>query len=729
LRVITASGESVDLGTTETTPTIGITDFSRRVTDDFGVTTVVERDFSRRLSVRLALPFANVDGLQQRLAALRATAAQWIADERFAWLNVQGYYKDFSIDLNTPPISYCTLTVEGLAENGAYSDPGGDPAPDDQVSTLRLLQPVAVEGAVLASSTVAEDSRPEWSALTIYPVGAQVIKAATHRAYESVVAGNLGNDPAGESGKWLDVGPTNRWAMFDQALGTTTTAGSSITVTLNAGAVTGVALLDVIASSVRVRGTGYDRTTPASAGAVTFLDLPGTTGTVTVTISGQGPVSVGTLLIGQVVGLGLTEAAPTAGITDFSRKATDDFGEVTVVERAFAKRMTANALIRTDALDLVASRIATVRARPSLWIGAAGVDTLTVYGFFKDFAIEAGENVSKLALSIEGLSRAAKIEPLKVEVDWPSITDPAGTKPADGATVGMTDAEANAALINAANAELGRIRNRALSFPSPDGASVYTLHRREETSRVEGFKAVAETFDLLGAVGRYGTAFIFSDGAVFAQDDQAGGTNYVSVSAALNKNKATIEDVRQVLVGPGGAYARALTILDVNGRAIGNTATNDGKTGTWTFVTDTFTIETPDGEQLFYADDQGVKMHHVEVDTLAIGAMDPEFIAAQTPFNGREGTQELPGGVIMKWGRLRTPIDDEAEITITFEKPFPISCDSFVPTPFIYQFSNLKDLWLQVVGEPTRLSATIATQAATHNQQHLDGVNWLAFGR
>lgn len=437
MRVVTDQNETIELGDVETTPTIGITDFSRRVTDDFGVTTVVERGFSRRMSVKLGVQFDAVDALQRRLANLRATPALWVADDRFASLSLCGFYKDFALDLATQPLSYCTLTVEGLAETATPADVVGDPAPVGQSSTLQLLQPVTVAGSVLASSTVAENDAAEWSTSATYAMGARVMRAATHRVYESLVSANVGNDPAGVSGKWLDVGPTNRWSMFDEALGTSTTNANSIQVVLNAGSVNAVALLDVLASTVRVRATGYDRTVPAGTGAITFLDLPANPGTVTVTIAGTGTVSVGTLLIGRVTTLGLTEASATAGITDFSRKDVDEFGDVTIVQRAWAKRMTASALIRTDAVDMVANRIAAVRAQPSLWIGQTGLDSLTVYGFFKDFSIEVGETVSKLALSIEGLSAAVTLTPIGGDgsVAWPDVTDPTGTKPADNADV------------------------------------------------------------------------------------------------------------------------------------------------------------------------------------------------------------------------------------------------------------------------------------------------------
>jgi hypothetical protein len=432
MKIVTDTG-TIELGTTETTPRIGIIDYSKRITDDFGVTTVVERGFSRRLSVRMALPFGDVDALQRRLADLRATRARWVADDRFSWLSADGYYKDFELDLAVPPISYCTLTVEGLSETEVVADPGGDPAPDGEASTFQLLQPVPVTDAVLVDSSVPEDPALAWSADTTYPAGAIVARA--HRRFESLVANNKGNDPASNAPGWLAIGPTNRWAMFDDALGTETSAAGAMVVQLNAGAATGLALLDVRAATVRVQASGYDRTQQVGAGAITFLDLPGVAGTITVTIAGAGNVAVGTLLVGQIVGLGITEAAPSAGITDFSRKEVDDFGEVTIVQRAWAKKMAARALIRSDAVDVVANRIAAVRARPALWIGQTGMDSLTLFGFFKDFSIEVGDSLSKLSLSIEGLSKAAKPKPLGAGINWEDIADPTGTKPVNNADV------------------------------------------------------------------------------------------------------------------------------------------------------------------------------------------------------------------------------------------------------------------------------------------------------
>lgn len=502
MRVITSAGQVIELGTTETAPTIGIIDFSRRVTDDFGVTTVVPRDFARRMSVRVALPTDTVDATQRRLADLRATPARWEADERFASLNFQGFYKDFELDLAVPPTSFCTLTVEGLAASEAVADSGGDPAPLGSPSTLRLLQPVIVAGGGLVASSVPETDFPEWSSATSYALGAKVIKAAMHRIYESAAAANAGNDPAGASGKWIDVGPTKRWAMFDQALGTVTSAAGSISVTMSVGQVDAVALLDVVGSTIRVQSPGYDRTKAAGAGTTTFLDMPSTNGQVIVTITGSGQVSVGTLLIGHLVSLGVTEASPTAGINDFSRKVVDDFGVATVVQRAWAKRMAVRSLIRTDAVDVVANRIAAVRARPSLWIGDEGLDSLTVYGFFKEYSITVGEIVSDLSLTIEGLSKATPLVPLIPE----TLGDLDPVAAAALAAIDGKVAAAAAKLLFLTSDRQGITLNAAgQPFPTAQ-TTTFTATRRNTSAVVawsitNGVGAAARTDQLMSFVG------------------------------------------------------------------------------------------------------------------------------------------------------------------------------------------------------------------------------------
>ncbi|RSV41540.1 hypothetical protein CA234_09745 [Sphingomonas sp. ABOLE] len=300
---------------------------------------------------------------------------------------------------------------------------------------MKVLIPTPATTASLLSSSLAEPQSgyPAWAGGTSYAKGAHVTSTTTHRLYESVVDANVGHDPAaGDKAYWVDIGPTNRWAMLDEAVGTQSIGTGSIDITLAPGRANSLAVLDTTADTVRVivtvdGTTLFDEThsTNASGGVIAdwYTYFSAETGRVSslvinnlpsyanahvrVIITGNnpsGPVAVGTLLVGKVVDLGITETGPSIGITDFSRKSTDDFGVTTVVERGWAKKMTIRSLIETRAVDGIQRTVAGLRARPALWIGEDGFDSLTVYGFFKDFSEDlALETISYCSLTIEGL--------------------------------------------------------------------------------------------------------------------------------------------------------------------------------------------------------------------------------------------------------------------------------------------------------------------------------------
>jgi hypothetical protein len=116
-------------------------------------------------------------------------------------------------------------------------------------------------------------------------------------------------------------------------------------------------------------------------------------------------VSCGTLLVGRQFDIGETEHGVDIGIIDYSRKETDQFGATSVVERAFAKRMTARVVMQTSAIDDVHRTLAAIRATPVLWIGSESFESLTVFGFYKEFSIDlAYPTVSYCSLTIEGLT-------------------------------------------------------------------------------------------------------------------------------------------------------------------------------------------------------------------------------------------------------------------------------------------------------------------------------------
>lgn len=298
---------------------------------------------------------------------------------------------------------------------------------------MKIIRPLAVDASNLTSN-IAEDDGPEYSAAATYALGAVVINAsgsgATHHAYESLAAANQGHELS-DLAWWLDLGATNKFKMFDQVNGTATQSGTgTIDVTVAATNRTdGLALLGLDATQVQVIVTQsgvtlYDQTYDLRADTgitswydwffqevefttdLVLTDLPPNSGThIRVIITGTGTAACGTMVLGQVRDLGSTPVGARGGITDYSRKVTDDFGNVTLVERGYAKRWSFQPLIEKAQVDPLFRILAQYRATPIIWIGAEEYQSTYIYGWVRDWAVEiAYPNHSLLSLEIEGLT-------------------------------------------------------------------------------------------------------------------------------------------------------------------------------------------------------------------------------------------------------------------------------------------------------------------------------------
>ena len=93
------------------------------------------------------------------------------------------------------------------------------------------------------------------------------------------------------------------------------------------------------------------------------------------------------------------------GIQDYSRKERSEFGDVMLVERAFAKRASFSLLLTADEVDSFHQFLSEVRATPCLWIGSRRYESTTLYGFYKNFDIVISYfNYSDCELELEGLT-------------------------------------------------------------------------------------------------------------------------------------------------------------------------------------------------------------------------------------------------------------------------------------------------------------------------------------
>lgn len=299
---------------------------------------------------------------------------------------------------------------------------------------MKLIKPTKVTNAMLVSSTVPETDYPAWHNAEAYAVGDRVIRAGTHRIYECLVS-NTGAAPEfhliGVDAKWLEIGPTNRWAMFDDVVGTLTELNSELTVVLRPGALSGIAFMELTGKDVEITlkdapdgGVAYHRLVSLDGSIVgsfydwffqpyeqltdfALTDLPFhyDAPELTITITSIN-VACGVCKFGEAVEIGAAEYGVTAGITDYSRKEKDAFGRDFIVERAFSKWAQLKAIIGASDFNRIHRTLAEVRATACVWIivDGPGFEPLLIYGFYKDFSIDvAYPTLYYCNLEIEGL--------------------------------------------------------------------------------------------------------------------------------------------------------------------------------------------------------------------------------------------------------------------------------------------------------------------------------------
>ena len=93
---------------------VGIQDYSRKETNDFGDTILVQRAFAKRANFDLMIKKAEVDSLQNTLSAIRAQPVLWVGSNEFESTTLFGFYKNFDILISYPEHSDCSLEIEGL---------------------------------------------------------------------------------------------------------------------------------------------------------------------------------------------------------------------------------------------------------------------------------------------------------------------------------------------------------------------------------------------------------------------------------------------------------------------------------------------------------------------------------------------------------------------------------------------------------------------------------------
>jgi len=256
-----------------------------------------------------------------------------------------------------------------------------------------------------------------YSAGTTYALGDRCQDNTNHLIYESLAGGNLGNALT-DTTKWVEVEATNKWAMFDQKVGTQTYQNTGpLTVVLRLGnPVAGLPLLELTGQSVEItvkNGPGgavaYSNTTSIDGSIITgfydfffasyvqqsdiaLTDLPGHfyDPEITITVSSTaGAVGIGVCKPGVIYDLGDAEYGASVGVIDYSKKQTDTWGNTSITTGKWAKTSSVQTLIPKYMFNGVFRALADA-PKPSVFVGVDGLlgyDPMIIYGFFRDFKI------------------------------------------------------------------------------------------------------------------------------------------------------------------------------------------------------------------------------------------------------------------------------------------------------------------------------------------------------
>lgn len=297
---------------------------------------------------------------------------------------------------------------------------------------MKLIQPITVVDATLISSNVPEADYPVYSVSATYALNAYVIvTTGIHKVYQSLVASNIGNAVT-DATKWLDCGSTNRWKLHDQSVQSQTINTGSIT---NSYAITGqcnsIGFVNIDAASITVRmvdgvdGVVYDKTINmvSTSGVIDWYayffepivrktdyvltNLPAY-GNATVNVTLMTPLGMakcGALILGNYKNIGGTQYGAKVGITDYSTKTQDAFGNYNITKRGYRKTGEFSVSVYSGYVDQLQAMLAQYRSTPILYVGSDLYAATMIYGFYKDFSVTISYPTSSLcSLSIEGLT-------------------------------------------------------------------------------------------------------------------------------------------------------------------------------------------------------------------------------------------------------------------------------------------------------------------------------------
>ena len=248
-----------------------------------------------------------------------------------------------------------------------------------------------------------------------YKLGDEVIRESSHRKYRCLVDETFSDPLLTATGdalaEWIDIGPTNKWAMFDGKIKNKTNSATDFTLDVVSSAIfDNVSFFGVIGvESIRLEviyggETIYDETKGfidissivdhysyafyqlIFANDGIFKDIPPYIGsTIRVTFTGTGSgIEVGAMLFGMSKSMGVTCINTKSNTIDYSDVEYDVFGELSEVERPVVSYNTYEIDIPKPLAQSVERRLRSSRGVDCVWVGDIGDNQdLITYGRYE----------------------------------------------------------------------------------------------------------------------------------------------------------------------------------------------------------------------------------------------------------------------------------------------------------------------------------------------------------
>ena len=296
---------------------------------------------------------------------------------------------------------------------------------------MKVIKPTTmVAGMIQYSSTT--ELYATYSAVTAYTTGTKVVYG--NYIYTATTS-TTGNQPDISPAQWSVFGPSNKWAAFDPQVSTASEDLGDIEFKVATGNCDSLALVNLTGTKARVIiKDGIAGPTVYDSGDITLdravitdwylyffepftqvntLVLSGLPSYVNASMDikvSAAPltvVAIGNVSFGNAANIGGAQYGTTLGITDYSRKNTDEFGVTTFVKRSFSSRVNTKLWVLNTDFDRVYGVLADLRATPCMWVGTddSNYQSLNVFGFYRDFTMDIQYfSASMCTLEIEGLT-------------------------------------------------------------------------------------------------------------------------------------------------------------------------------------------------------------------------------------------------------------------------------------------------------------------------------------